>query len=177
MSSEVRFATDTHVVLIPDGVTIRVPAGTTGWITQVLGGNTTVQLDTGRLVRVAAADVAAIGGEAPVQAKVEDGPTTPERIWDVLRTCYDPEIPHNIVDLGLVYEMGVGEGDAGLDVSIAMTLTAPGCGMGPVLVADVEAKVGALPGVASVKVDLVFDPPWGPERMSEASRLEMGMFW
>jgi probable FeS assembly SUF system protein SufT len=176
----VTFSREVEVVLIPDGVTQLVPEGTHGWITQVLGGNSTVQLETGRLVRVRAADADAIGGPVEHPGEVDpDAPVTPERVWDVLRTCYDPEIPLNIVELGLVYELQMVERDEddGVDVAITMTLTAPGCGMGQVLADDVQSKVRALPGVHDVKVDLTFDPPWGPERMSEEGRLELGMFY
>jgi probable FeS assembly SUF system protein SufT len=175
----VTFTREVEVVLIPDGVPQLVPEGTRGWITQVLGGNSTVQLETGRLVRVAAKDADAIGGAAPVDANIDPGaPVTPERVWDVLRTCYDPEIPLNIVELGLVYELQMHErDDGGVGVAITMTLTAPGCGMGQVLADDVQSKVKALPGVTDVTVDLTFDPPWGPERMSEEGRLELGLFY
>jgi metal-sulfur cluster biosynthetic enzyme len=94
----------------------------------------------------------------------------------VLRTIYDPEIPHNVVDLGLVYELSLREVDGGVAVDVVMTLTAPGCGMGPVLVRDVEDRVGALPGVQGVSVELVFEPPWSPERMTEEIRTELGMW-
>ncbi len=174
---EVQFSRDTRVVLIPDGVDLRIPAGAIGWVTQVLGGNITVQLDSGRLVRVAAADADAIGRASdqpppPVAA----GPVNAEAVWDVLRTIYDPEIPHNVVDLGLVYELSLREVEGGIAVDAVMTLTAPGCGMGPVLVRDVEDRVGALPGVHGVTVELVFDPPWSPDRMSEEIRTELGMW-
>jgi probable FeS assembly SUF system protein SufT len=178
-AEEVTFARETKVVLIPDGVSQLLPEGTRGWITQVLGGNYTVQLETGRLVRIGADDADAIGKTAGAAGEQEQGPVTPERVWDVLRTCYDPEIPLNIVELGLIYELMLresGQGD-GVDVEITMTLTAPGCGMGQVLADDVESKVKALPGVTDVKVQLTFDPPWSPDRMSEEGRLELGMFY
>ncbi|MEQ1501221.1 MAG: iron-sulfur cluster assembly protein [Myxococcota bacterium] len=186
-SEEVTFARETQVVLIPDGVPQVLPEGTRGWITQVLGGNYTVQLETGRLVRVGSADVDAIGREASAAGAVDpDAPVTPERVWEVLRSCYDPEIPLNIVELGLIYELmlkehapveGEPDGVDGVDVDIVMTLTAPGCGMGQVLADDVQSKVRGLPGVAGVNVQLTFDPPWSPERMSEEGRLELGMFY
>lgn len=180
---EVTFAREVEVVLIPDGVSQALPEGTRGWITQVLGGNCTVQLETGRLVRVSARDGDAIGRESVPSEAVDPGaPLTPERVWEVLRTCYDPEIPLDIVELGLVYELALrqhpeDDGRSGTDVLVTMTLTAPGCGMGQVLADDVQSKLRELPGVADVKVDLTFDPPWSPERMSEAGRLELGMFY
>jgi probable FeS assembly SUF system protein SufT len=177
---EVTFARDLEVVLIPDGTPQLLPEGTRGWITQVLGGNYTLQLETGRLVRVSAADASAIGQEGAVSAALDPGaPLTAERVWEALRTCYDPEIPLNIVEIGLIYELSLRqqpEGDR-IDVDVTMTLTAPGCGMGQVLTDDVTGKLRALPGVGEVKVDLTFDPPWGPERMSEEGRLELGMFY
>jgi probable FeS assembly SUF system protein SufT len=179
-SDEVTFQREVQVVLIPDGVPQLLPEGTRGWITQVLGGNYTVQLETGRLVRVGADDADAIGRKPQDDPSIDpDAPVTPERVWDALRTCYDPEIPLNIVELGLIYELVLREapGGEGVEVDITMTLTAPGCGMGQILADDVQAKVRALPGVVNVTVDLTFDPPWGPERMSEAGRLELGMFY
>lgn len=178
-SEEVSFLRETQVVLIPDGLTQILPEGTRGWITQVLGGNYTVQLETGRLVRVGTHDADAIGRETAAATEDADAPLTPERVWDILRTCYDPEIPLNIVELGLIYELMLKEheGGEGVDVEIIMTLTAPGCGMGQVLADDVQSKVRSLSGVVDVKVELTFEPPWGPDRMSEEGRLELGMFY
>jgi probable FeS assembly SUF system protein SufT len=179
-AEEVTFQRETQVVLIPDGVQQVLPEGTRGWVTQVLGGNFTVQLETGRLVRLSSDQADAIGRQADGGATAgEDGPLTPERVWDALRTCFDPEIPLNIVELGLIYELALRQapGSDQVDVDITMTLTAPGCGMGQVLADDVQAKVKALPTVGEVKVDLTFDPPWSPERMSEEGRLELGMFY
>lgn len=176
---EITFRRETQVILIPDGVTHIISEGTLGWITQVLGGNFTVQLTSGRLVRVATADAEAIGQE-PVQTpeipRTAEGDLAPEAVWAVLRSCYDPEIPMDIVELGLVYGLEMRKVDAGIDIAIQLTLTAPGCGMGQVLKDDVESKIKELPGVASVDVELVFEPPWSPELMSEAARLELGMF-
>jgi probable FeS assembly SUF system protein SufT len=178
---EVTFGRDTQVVLIPDGTPQVLPEGTRGWITQVLGGNYTIQLETGRLVRVNAADAAAIGREGEAAAAADpSAPLNADRVWDALRTCYDPEIPLNIVELGLIYELSLRERadeDPRIDVDVTMTLTAPGCGMGQVLTDDVTSKLRALPGVGEVKVDLTFEPPWGPEKMSEEGRLELGMFY
>lgn len=177
---EVTFSRDATVVLIPDGTSVVLPEGTRGWITQVLGGNYTLQLETGRLVRLGAADAPAIGRTGEVAAEADpDAPLTAERVWDALRTCYDPEIPLNIVELGLIYELQLRQrpDDPRVDVDVTMTLTAPGCGMGQVLTDDVTSKLRDLPGVGEVKVDLTFDPPWGPDRMSEEGRLELGMFY
>jgi probable FeS assembly SUF system protein SufT len=177
---EITFLRDTEVILVPDGTPHTVQEGTIGWITQVLGGNFTVQLTSGRLVRVAATDAPAIGQEPPPAppepARTEDGELAPEAVWDVLRDCYDPEIPANIVDLGLIYGLALRRVEGGVAVDVELTLTAPGCGMGQVLKDDVERRVRALPGVKEVAVELVFDPPWSPDRMSEAARLDLGMF-
>ncbi|HHO54629.1 MAG TPA: putative Fe-S cluster assembly protein SufT [Deltaproteobacteria bacterium] len=178
---EVLFSRETEVILIPDGFTQLIPEGSRGWITQVLGGNYTVQLETGRLVRVGYPDADAIGKEEEASGPDEadpDAPVDEERIWSALRGCYDPEIPLNIVELGLIYGLELSERpDGDHDVSIEMTLTAPGCGMGQILADDVEMRIRAIPGVKDVRVDLTFDPPWSPERMSEEGRLELGMFY
>jgi probable FeS assembly SUF system protein SufT len=176
---EVTFTRDTDAILIPDGDRIPVAATTRGWVTQVLGGNFTIQLVTGRLVRLAAADADAIGrdaAEAPETTYDPDAELTDTMIWEQLRTCYDPEIPANIVDLGLVYDCVIRDAEAGTTVDIVMTLTAPGCGMGQVLADDVKAKVEALPAVKEAIVELTFDPPWDMERMSEEARLDLGLF-
>ena len=181
MYEETSFTRDCDVVVIPDGYETTIPEGAIGFITQVLGGNFTVQMTNGYLVRVAGKDAEAIGREveAPPEAVVDaDGNVVvdSEVIWGRLRTCYDPEIPVNIVDLGLVYECEVEETSEGTyEVMVRMTLTAPGCGMGQVLVDDVEYAVKNIPGVETTDIDLVFDPAWSPERMSEAARLELGL--
>lgn len=181
MRETVTFAADTEVIQIPDGIPLTVPEGTGGWVMQILGGNFTVRLDTGHLVRVNGRDGAAIGQEVPDDALgpeiAEDAEFSEEQVWDQLRTCYDPEIPVNIVDLGLIYGIEASEnGAGGQQVKVTMTLTAPGCGMGQVLADDVEYKVSGLPGVSKAVVDLVFDPPWSPEKMSEEAQLELGFF-
>ncbi|MFT4622595.1 MAG: putative FeS assembly SUF system protein SufT [Myxococcota bacterium] len=181
MMDEVSFARAVEVILIPDGDRVPVAEGTRGWVTQVLGGNYTVQLTTGRLVRVSAEDADAIGHAAstiaPAAAYDPDAEVTAEMVWDQLRTCFDPEIPANIVDLGLIYDCVVREAETGRVVDIVMTLTAPGCGMGQVLADDVKAKVEALPGVKEAVVELTFDPPWDMDRMSEEARLELGFVY
>ncbi len=181
MYEETSFTRDCDVVVIPDGYETTIPEGAIGFITQVLGGNFTVQMTNGYLVRVAGKDAEAIGQEleAPPEATVdEDGNLVvdSETIWTRLRSCYDPEIPVNIVDLGLVYECEVDEHDGGTyTVKVRMTLTAPGCGMGQVLVDDVEYAVKNIPGVEDTDVELVFDPAWNPDMMTEAARLELGL--
>lgn len=156
-----------------------MPAGTVGYITQALGGSFTVFVD-GNLFRVAGVDADAIGRE-PVEPPSLPEDATEDDVeqlaWAQMKTCYDPEIPVNIVDLGLVYACDIERRDDGQRrVRVDMTLTAPGCGMGPILVEDVRSKIALIPTVAEVNVELVWDPPWNHMMMSEAARLETGMF-
>ncbi len=179
MMEPVTFERDCEVILIPDGYAITVLNGTRGHVMQVLGGNWTVQLDTGRLVRVNARDGDALGKDiGAVEAALPDDVTVDEDlVWDRLRQVYDPEIPVNIVDLGLIYRLSVQEMEEDRKaVFVEMTLTAPGCGMGQVLADDVEATARNLPGVEKVEVEVVFDPPWSPDLMTEEAKLELGMF-
>lgn len=176
---EVLFNREAEVIQIPDGDTLVIPLGTGGYVMQLLGGNFTVRLDTGHLIRLRGEDADAIGLEIPELAKrLQDTgePFDVERIWDQLRTCYDPEIPVNIVDLGLIYGCEVIDLPRGKRVDITMTLTAPGCGMGQVLKDDIEYKVMAVPGVFDANVEVVFDPPWSPDKMTEEAQLELGFF-
>jgi len=179
----VTFERDCNAVIIPDGFHVKVPQGTEGVIMQVLGGHYTVRVDTGYLVRIEGVDADAIGEEVDAALLGDpDGEVDEERVLEVLSTCYDPEIPVNIVELGLIYGVDIedveAEGDEsadGVKVRVQMTLTAPGCGMGQVLQDDIHRKLSRLVGVMEVEVDLVFDPPWSMEKMSEAARLELGM--
>ena len=167
---------------IPSGFQIRLDPGSYVIPQQVLDGNVTVMTERGGLARVAASDADALGPEyvelaakaAQARAVRAEGEFDVSKVWDELRTVYDPEIPASIVDLGLVYDVGSEPGEQGVKVRVAMTLTAPGCGVGPVLVEDVRSKVATLPGVGEVDVQLVFDPPWDQSRMSEAARLLLG---
>lgn len=169
-----------EAVEIPAGTTTTLPAGTSVTITQTLGGNFTVAAGPyGMLYRIAAKDADALGREAPAEAAQTGaaGTTDADAVWKVLRTIFDPEIPVNIVDLGLVYGVNVGPAEPeGVKVHVQMTLTAPGCGMSGVLKADVETKVGELPGVRDVDVEIVWDPPWSRDMMSDAAKLQLGMF-
>jgi probable FeS assembly SUF system protein SufT len=169
---------DVKAIEIPQGTPALLPSGTHVRITQQLGGSYTVMSEYGQLLRLEARDADAIGKEvASAAAADDDGTPLEERIWAELRTCFDPEIPVNIVDLGLVYNCEVQpEPDGGNRVLIKMTLTAPGCGMGPVLAEDVKSKVEALPGVSKAEVDIVWDPQWNQNMMSEAARLQLGFF-
>jgi probable FeS assembly SUF system protein SufT len=177
-SEPVRFERDCDVVLVPQGEQVTLPAGSIGYITQALGGSYTVFVE-GNLFRVAGRDADAIGKEPPAPLELPAGATDDEvekLVWKQLRTCFDPEIPINVVDLGLVYEAIVRTRDDGQrEVDIRMTLTAPACGMGDILVDDVRSKLELIPTVAEADVELVFDPPWNRTMMSEAARLETGM--
>jgi len=165
--------------MVPSGEIVTIPAGTVAYITQSLGGSFTVFVD-GNLFRVAGVDADAIGKEQVLPPSLPEGATDADvekLVWEQLKTCYDPEIPVNIVDLGLVYscEMDTNEADERV-VSVQMTLTAPGCGMGDILVDDVRSKLELVPTVSRVEVELTFDPPWNHSMMSEIARLETGMY-
>ena len=159
--------------LVPAGTRITIPKDTFVTLAQDLGGNYTVNVG-GNLARIDGTDADALGLEPLVLRFVGDpsGAIVEEQVEAALRSVYDPEIPVNLLDLGLVYGVSI----EGSTVHVRMTLTAPGCGMGPVLVDDVKYRVGMVPGVSNVEVDLVFDPPWSREMMSEEAQLELGMF-
>ena len=167
---------DCDATLIPAGTPLDLPKGTEVTITQALGGSYTVNV-YGNLVRIAAKDADALGFEPiDVLADLPEDASLIDQVWAVLKTCYDPEISVNIVDLGLVYDCSLSAHDSGQQqLNITMTLTSPGCGMGPVLEEDVRQRAGALDNVAEVIVDMVFDPPWTRESMSDAARLELGL--
>jgi probable FeS assembly SUF system protein SufT len=171
---------DVNVVTIPDGTPDILNKGEHVTIHQSLGNNYTVVTERGYMMRIAGADADALGKEQH-QLHTLVSETSPEAVekncWEVMKTVYDPEIPVNIVDLGLVYSCQVEPVREGENaVHIIMTLTAPGCGMGPVIQSDVEKCVRALPGVSSVDVEVVLDPPWSREMMSEVAQLQLGLF-
>jgi probable FeS assembly SUF system protein SufT len=171
---------DCDAILIPAGTQISLKKDSVVFVVQALGGNYTVNVN-GNLAQVAARDADALGFETNDadscrQDSTDDGVLSEELIWQQLKTCYDPEIPVNIVDLGLVYDCTINKQEDGNHVDIKMTLTAPGCGMGEFLAADVQYKVASVPNVSTVNVELVFDPPWSMEMMSESARLELGMY-
>jgi probable FeS assembly SUF system protein SufT len=178
-SEPVRFERDCPAIMVPQGQQVTLPAGQTGYITQALGGSFTVFVD-GNLFRINGSDADALGKEQP------DPLTLPEDaadadverlVWQQLKTCYDPEIPVNIVDLGLIYECSLDkQPDGRRQVKVSMTLTAPGCGMGDILVDDVRSKLERIPTVAEADVELTFDPPWNHSMMSDVAKLETGMF-
>ncbi len=178
-SEPVRFERDCDAVLVPQGEVVTLPAGSIGYITQALGGSWTVFVE-GNLMRISGKDADAIGKDPPTPIELPEGASDDEvekLVWTQLRTCFDPEIPINVVDLGLVYEATVARTDDGQRrVDVRMTLTAPGCGMGDVLVDDVRSKIELIPTVVEADVELVFDPPWNRAMMSEVARLETGMF-
>jgi len=164
---------------IPAGDKVRLTAGSKVFITQTLGGNVTVRTEHG-LFRIDKENAHLIEGYVP--APVAEAPAavvtefSEEAVWGALKTCFDPEIPVNIVDLGLVYDMAVEKTPAGgHTVEVKMTLTAPGCGMGPVIAEDARQKVAALPTVESAKVHIVWDPQWAPQMISEAGRKVLGI--
>ncbi|WP_411834317.1 putative Fe-S cluster assembly protein SufT [Pseudoxanthomonas mexicana] len=177
-SEPVHFERDCDAVLVPQGESVTLPAGSYGYITQALGGSYTVFVE-GNLFRIAGKDGDAIGKEPAVPLQLAENASDDEveaMVWSQLRTCFDPEIPFNIVDLGLVYEAVISRREDGQrQVDVKMTLTAPGCGMGEILVDDVRSKLEMIPTIAEADVDLVFDPPWGRHMMSEAAKLETGM--
>ena len=174
----VTLARDVKAIIIPAGEELLLREGTSGFITQALGGSFTIYVE-GNLFRIAGADADALGKEPVPAPKVPENATDEDVetvIWQQLKTCYDPEIPVNIVDLGLIYRCEVkplGNGDRSVEVD--MTLTAPGCGMGEILVQDAQEKIAVIPTVSDVRVQLVFDPPWNQGMMSEEARLQTGL--
>ena len=169
---------DVTAVIIPAGEELTLRAGTSGFITQALGGSFTVYVE-GNLFRVSGSNADALGKDPVPPPEVPENATDADIeavILEQLKTCYDPEIPVDIVNLGLVYRCEIkplGNGDR--SVEIDMTLTAPGCGMGEILVADAHEKVAIIPTIADVNVELVFDPPWNVSMMSDEARLQTGM--
>jgi len=181
MDEQVKLSRDCEAVQIPAGHTVTLPQGTVAMITQSLGGTFTLQVPSfGGLYRIAGKDGDAIGKEptaAPApRASAATGEELESHVWDQLKTCYDPEIPVNIVDLGLVYDMQISKLPSGNNkVDVKMTLTAPGCGMGVAIAHDARMKLLDLPGIEQADVDLVWDPPWSPQMISPEGRALLGM--
>jgi probable FeS assembly SUF system protein SufT len=168
---------DVDAVIVPAGVSVTLRQGKTGFITQALGGSFTVYVE-GNLFRIAGKNADAIGKEPVLPMELPPNATDDDikqLAWDQMRTCFDPEIPVNIVDLGLIYDCQITSEEGERIARIQMTLTAPGCGMGEVLVADVKEKVELVPTIKRADVELVFDPPWNQTMMSEIARLQTGM--
>lgn len=175
---------DCEALLIPSGMAFLIPAGTGVEITQAKGSGITINV-SGQLARIEVKDADALGIDTSELVssnnninRTADGPVNLEEVWQQLQTCFDPEIPVNVVDLGLIYDCKV---ESNLEhtqnhVFITMTLTAPGCGMGPILVQDVENAAWRVKNVTAVTVEMVFEPAWSREMISEAGKLELGLF-
>jgi probable FeS assembly SUF system protein SufT len=179
---EVQVTRDCEATQIPQGTKITIPKGTPGVITQALGDTYTLQLPTiGGLFRIADRDADAIGKQpksAVTQAAAAsaDGTVSEEQVWEQLKTVYDPEIPVNIVDLGLVYDLRVESlPRGGSSVQVKMTLTAQGCGMGPTIAMDAQTRLEGIPGVGEADVQIVWDPPWGPQMISPEGKAKLGI--
>ncbi len=174
----ITFSRECNVTIIPSGTKGKILKGEHGIITQALGGNYTVAVN-GNLYRIEDKDADAIGKKTILKEKEKsnhDQAVDEKAVWDAMRTCYDPEIPVNIVDLGLIYSCDFSNTKSGGTlVEVSMTLTAPGCGMGPIIAQEVEQKISGVPGVSDVMVLLVWDPPWGQNMMTEAARLQLGL--
>ncbi len=172
---------DCEAIRIPSGETFTITAGTQVYVTQALGGSYTIATSSG-LARITDANADALGiepsatSEPAAEVSGDDVPVDEKAVWDQLKTCYDPEIPVNIVDLGLVYDCAVSPREGGGSrVDVKMTLTAPGCGMGPTIAAEAKAKVMSVPGVRDAEVELVWDPAWNQAMISEAGKMKLGM--
>jgi probable FeS assembly SUF system protein SufT len=180
-STIINLTREIEVVKIPSGEKITLAAGVPVIITQDLGGTYTVAVQgQSGLYRILNQDADAIGKQVEATSATApgktDGPVNEEAVWEQLRTCYDPEIPVNIVDLGLIYSMEIKPQDGGGNsVEVKMTLTAPGCGMGPSIASDAQSKILSVPGVTEARVDLVWDPPWSSERISIEGKSKLGM--
>jgi probable FeS assembly SUF system protein SufT len=175
----IKLSRSCEVVEIPSGVRTILAAGTAVRITQSLGNSYTVMPDRGGMYRIDARDADALGlattETKPSEASSSVGTFSEQMMWDQLKTVFDPEIPVNIVDLGLIYSSEITSlEDGGKKIDVKMSMTAPGCGMGGILKADVETKLARLPEVKEVEVAIVFEPPWTPARMSEAAKLQLG---
>ncbi len=170
---------DLEATAVPAGIAEQLPRGALVYITQAMGGSFTIYFE-GNLYRVAGKDADALGQQPVAAPQLSPGATDDDfrdLVWDQMRTVYDPEIPINIVELGLVYECQIRKDPANgtRQIDVSMTVTAPGCGMGEILLDEVREKISLLPTVAAVNVELVFDPPWNQSMMSEAARLEAGL--
>ncbi|MFN2359935.1 MAG: putative Fe-S cluster assembly protein SufT [Marinobacter sp.] len=163
--------------LVPTGTEIMIPSDTFVTITQSLGGSFTVAVN-GNLARIEGHNADALG-KKPLESSFdtpEDGTVNENQVWEAMQNCYDPEIPVNVVDLGLIYECKIENGtEDGNHVYVLMTLTAAGCGMGPVITEDVKTKLEHVPNVDKVTVDLTFDPPWNNDMLTDEAKLELGM--
>jgi len=169
---------DVDAIIVPSGQVMNLPAGTVGYITQSLGGSFTVFID-GSMFMILGHNADALGKESLALPELKENANlkdVEQAVWKQLDNVYDPEIPVSIVELGLVYECLVTKNAKKFDVKIDMTLTAPGCGMGDVIVADAKTKIKLIPNISEVICEMVFDPPWDKNMMSEVAKLETGMF-
>jgi probable FeS assembly SUF system protein SufT len=179
-NTEFTLSRDCEAIQIPSGTKMTIPAGAQGVITQTLGGSYTIATPYG-LSRIADKDLDALGLEKPTSTngapKTTAGGAIDEKaVWDQLKQCFDPEIPVNIVDLGLVYDCRLmDKPEGGKKVEVKMTLTAPGCGMGPAIAHDAQSKILGIDGIDEADVQLVWDPPWNQSMISEAGRMKLGM--
>ena len=182
-TNQIELSRDCEVVEVPGGRTVQLTKGTPVSITQALGGTYTLMVPSiGGLFHLAGRDGDAIGKEVTAEASVEDSAGADrtlaevrDEVWNQLKTCFDPEIPVNIVDLGLIYDLQVAPTEDGNRVEIKMTLTAQGCGMGDSIAGDAQHKIERIPEVKSAAVQVVWDPPWTPERISEEGKARLGM--
>ncbi|MGI9101398.1 MAG: putative Fe-S cluster assembly protein SufT [Terriglobales bacterium] len=165
---------DVEGTLIPYGGKQKVAAGARVRILQSLGGTYTISTDRGYMMRIEPKDADALG-LAPATAEAAPTEFSEKLVWEQLKTVFDPEIPVNVVDLGLIYACKIAPVEGGHKIDIDMSMTAPGCGMGDVLKADIERKLSQLPSVKEVQAKIVFDPPWSPARMSDAAKLQLGL--
>jgi probable FeS assembly SUF system protein SufT len=176
-ADKVELRRDCEVIAVPSGTRQTLPQGTPVRIVQTRGGAFTVSNDIHAIFRIDGSDADALGLAPPSNVVTQpQGPLTDDLIWKALKTVYDPELPVNVVDLGLIYACAVSSNEQGAkSIAVRMAMTSPGCGMSNVLKADVESKLKRLPEVSDVNVEVVFDPPWTQARMSEAARLQLGM--
>lgn len=180
MHEEVSLTREVDAIQIPSGDTITLPTGTPVVITQTLGGTYTVATSAG-LARISSSDADALGvdpdekQEKQAEADRLADASLEEQVWHQMKQVFDPEIPVDIVNLGLVYDCTLSESDSGTDVDVKMTLTAPGCGMGPVIAADAQARIMSLSEINEARVELVWDPPWNQDMISEEGKMKLGM--
>ena len=173
-SEAIRLLRDVDAYVVPSGDEVKLLAGNLVRITQALGGNYTVLMN-GNMVQITAENADALGFEITKPETETASGNLEQQIWDQLKTCYDPEIPVNIVELGLIYDLNIDDVKEGKNVGIKMTLTAPGCGMGPVIADEVDRKINGIDGINNVSVELVWEPTWTRDMMSEEAQLELGM--
>ena len=176
-TSTTKLSREITTIEVPMGNEVNLPKGTEVTITQNLGGSFTI-IANDKMLRVSELDADALGLELSTTENIDNDPnlSLEQKVWLKLKTCYDPEIPINIVDLGLIYAVNITPAEnAKFDITIKMTLTAPGCGMGPIIAAEAKQKIAALPNVNSAVVEMIFDPPWDRSRISDQAKLELGI--